>query len=241
MTGVSPVRRHGLYRDWLKRPFDLAFLALTLPVWGPVLLGAIVAVWISMGRPVFFRQDRIGHHDRPFRILKLRTMLDTRDAEGALLPDEARLTRAGRILRKTSLDELPEILNIVRGEMSIVGPRPLLPDYLPLYSPEQSRRHHVRPGLTGLAQVKGRNALTWPRKFALDLDYVDTLSLGRDLKIIGLTVHALVAARDISAPGHETMPRFMGETQETTAEEESAEGGPARADAHAGTQAGEQR
>ena len=211
-------RKAGLYRDWLKRPFDLAFLLISLPLWGPVLIGAIVAVYVSMGRPIFFRQQRIGKDDRAFRIVKLRTMLDTRDAQGNQLPDDQRLTRAGRLLRRTSLDEVPEILNILMGEMSIVGPRPLLPEYLPLYSQAQRRRHHVRPGLTGLAQVSGRNALTWPKKFAQDIFYVENVSLCLDLKIIWQTINTILFARGVSAPGYETMPRFMGETDDDAPE-----------------------
>lgn len=214
MTAPPGDRRTGLYRDWLKRPVDLGVLALTLPFWGPLLLGSMAAVALSMGRPVFFRQQRIGKDEQPFRILKLRTMTEARGPDGQLLPDGERITPTGRFLRRTSLDELPEILNIVKGDMAIVGPRPLLPEYLPLYSPGQRRRHRVRPGLTGLAQISGRNALTWPEKFAFDTDYVERVSLGLDLRLMLATFAALIGRQGISAPGHETMPPFRGETGE---------------------------
>jgi len=163
-----------------------------------------------MGSPVLFRQVRPGLHRKPFVMYKFRTMRDLRDTEGRLLPDEMRLTRVGHILRATSLDELPELFNVLKGEMSLVGPRPLLMEYLELYTPEQARRHEVKPGITGWAQVNGRNAITWEEKFKLDVWYVDNWSLGLDLKILALTLIKVLKREGISADGHATMPEFRG-------------------------------
>ena len=167
-----------------------------------------LAIRITMGSPVIFRQVRPGLHGRPFVIYKFRTMLDLRDEKGNLLPDEKRLTRLGKFLRRFSLDELPELWNVVKGDMSLVGPRPLLMEYLPLYTPEQARRHEVKPGLTGWAQINGRNALSWEEKFKLDVWYVDNLSFWLDMKIIFLTIWKVLKGEGISAPGHATMPKF---------------------------------
>ena len=167
-------------------------------------------VRLNLGRPVFFRQPRPGRQGRVFELIKFRTMTQARDAQGHLLPDAQRLTRFGRWLRSTSLDELPEVLNVLRGEMSLVGPRPLLVQYLDRYSPEQARRHEVLPGLTGWVQVKGRNALTWEEKFRLDVWYVDHRSLWLDLRILALTVWHVLRRHGVSAPGAATMPEFMG-------------------------------
>jgi lipopolysaccharide/colanic/teichoic acid biosynthesis glycosyltransferase len=163
-----------------------------------------------MGPPVFFRQLRPGLHGRPFRVVKFRTMADARDARGGLLPDAARLTAVGRVLRATSLDELPQLWNVLRGELSLVGPRPLLMQYLPRYSPEQARRHDVLPGVTGWAQVHGRNALSWEDKFALDVWYVDHWSPWLDLRILAATLLHVARREGISQPGHATMPEFLG-------------------------------
>lgn len=173
---------------------------------------AILASCVRMrlGRPVIFRQERPGLHGRIFRLAKFRSMTDERDAAGALLPDEARLTQFGKWLRATSLDELPSLLNVLKGEMSLVGPRPLLVEYLPLYSASQARRHDVRPGLTGWAQVNGRNALTWEKKFELDIWYVDNRSLWLDIRILFMTVKKVFARDGINARGDATMPRFTG-------------------------------
>ncbi len=165
----------------------------------------------KLGSPVLFTQVRPGLHGKPFRMVKFRTMTDARDATGALLTDAQRLTPFGRFLRASSLDELPELWNVLRGEMSLVGPRPLLMEYLPLYSPEQARRHKVRPGITGWAQVNGRNAISWADKFALDVWYVDNHSLWLDLRILWLTVRKVVVRDGISAEGEATMPRFEGD------------------------------
>jgi lipopolysaccharide/colanic/teichoic acid biosynthesis glycosyltransferase len=175
------------------------------------LLGLIgVLVWISMGRPVFFRQLRPGLHGKPFGLLKFRTMTEDRDAKDGWLPDEKRLTRIGRFLRSASLDELPELFNVLKGDMSLVGPRPLLMQYLHRYTPDQARRHEVKQGLTGWAQVNGRNAITWEEKFKLDVWYVDHQSLWLDLKIIGMTVLKVIRREGISEEGHATAEEFMG-------------------------------
>jgi sugar transferase EpsL len=175
------------------------------------LLGAIAAVVAgSMGRPVLFTQERAGLLGRPFRLVKFRTMTDARGAGGQLLPDGERLTRVGRLLRATSLDELPQLWNVVRGDLSLVGPRPLLLRYLPRYSPQQARRHEVRPGITGWAQVNGRNAISWEERFALDVWYVDHWSLALDGRIVLLTIQRVLRRSGIAGQGHATMPEFMG-------------------------------
>jgi sugar transferase EpsL len=198
--------------ELLKRAVDLAGAALLLVLLSPVLAAIAVAVRLRMGAPVLFRQLRPGRHGRPFTLLKFRTMVDARDGDGAPLPDSVRLTPLGRFLRSTSLDELPELLNVLAGEMSLVGPRPLLMEYLPLYTPEQRRRHDVPPGITGWAQVNGRNAVTWDDKFALDAWYVDHRSLRLDFEILGRTMREVVGGHGVSAPGHETMEPFRGST-----------------------------
>ena len=191
----------------VKRILDLIIASAMLLLLSPVLVVVAVLVSVKLGRPIFFRQQRPGLHGRPFSMIKFRTMLDA--VEGPL-SDEDRLTSFGKLLRSTSLDELPELLNVMRGEMSLVGPRPLLMQYLPLYSAEQGRRHEVRPGLTGWAQVNGRNALSWDDKFALDVWYVDNMSFGLDLRILWYTVRKVVFREGISAEGAATMPPFMG-------------------------------
>ena len=189
----------------IKRLFDLAAAIALLVVLAPVLLLIALLVWFSMGRPVLFRQERAGLRDRFFRIMKFRTM---RSGEGS---DELRLTAFGRFLRATSLDELPELVNVLRGDMSFVGPRPLLTSYVSRYSPTQRRRHEVRPGITGWAQVNGRNAIDWPRKFELDVWYVDHQSFLLDMKVLALTVVRMVRRDHITHEGAATMPEFMGE------------------------------
>ena len=193
-----------------KRLFDLLAASLALVLLSPVLLVVALLVQMVHGRPVLFGQVRPGYRGRLFRIFKFRTMSDARAANGDLLPDAERLTPLGRFLRASSLDELPELFNILRGEMSLVGPRPLLVQYLERYSPEQARRHDVLPGLTGWAQVNGRNALTWEDKFRLDVWYVDHWSFWLDLKIIFLTLWKVVKREGISQPGHATAEEFMG-------------------------------
>lgn len=181
-----------------------------LVVLAPVMAVIALMVRVHLGRPVIFAHMRAGYRGKPFRMYKFRTMLDLRDENGVLLPDEQRLTPFGRFLRSTSLDELPELWNVIRGDMSLVGPRPLLVEYLPLYTPEQARRHEVLPGITGWAQVNGRNALSWEERFALDVWYVDNWSLWLDIRILWRTVIAVISRRGVSAKGHATMPRFTG-------------------------------
>lgn len=194
----------------MKRLFDVVFalavLLLALPFF---LLGALL-VWYDMGRPVFFRQQRPGYRGKPFVLYKFRTMREAHDATGRLLPDAERLTRWGTLLRRSSIDELPQLINVLKGDMSIVGPRPLLMEYLPLYSAEQMRRHEVRPGITGWAQVNGRNALSWEERFRLDVWYVDHRSLWLDMKILLLTAKKVLDREGISAAGEATMSKFTG-------------------------------
>jgi lipopolysaccharide/colanic/teichoic acid biosynthesis glycosyltransferase len=194
----------------LKRLFDLAVSLLAIVALSPVLAVVAILVRFKLGSPVLFRQFRPGLYGQPFKMMKFRTMLDAVDGNGQPLPDDVRLTPFGRMLRSTSLDELPSLFNILRGDMSLVGPRPLLVQYLPLYSPEQARRHLVRPGLTGWAQVNGRNSLTWDAKFALDTWYVDHFSFALDLRILWLTVRKVLQRDGISADGEATMHPFTG-------------------------------
>ena len=194
----------------MKKIFDFTVALGALAILSPVLGVVAIIVRAQLGAPVLFCQTRPGLQGKPFSILKFRTMTNARDAQGNLLPDAQRLTRFGRFLRSTSLDELPELFNVLRGDMSLVGPRPLLMAYLPLYSAEQARRHEVRPGITGWAQVNGRNALSWEEKFAMDVWYVDHRSLWLDMKILVLTVRKVLARDGISATGEATMPRFTG-------------------------------
>ncbi|HEX6376795.1 MAG TPA: sugar transferase [Allosphingosinicella sp.] len=201
-----------------KRFTDIVLAGLALLVLAPVMAAVAVAVAVALGRPVLFRQERAGLHGRPFRLIKFRTMTDAVDGQGNLLGDAKRLTRFGRLLRSTSLDELPELWNVLRGDMSLVGPRPLLMRYLPRYSPEQSRRHEVRPGLTGWVAVNGRNALGWGDKLALDVWYVDHRSFRLDLKILLLTVARIWSRRGVTAEGSETMPEFLGNEAEAPPE-----------------------
>lgn len=191
-----------------KRLFDLVAVIVTAPLWLPLVLLLAALVRVKLGSPVFFRQQRPGRVERIFELIKFRTMTDARDAGGNLLPDAVRLTPFGKWLRASSLDELPELLNVLKGEMSLVGPRPLLVQYLPRYSPEQRRRHEVPPGLTGWAQINGRNALSWEEKFKLDIWYVEQRSFWLDLTILARTVWQVVSREGISAPGDATMPEF---------------------------------
>jgi lipopolysaccharide/colanic/teichoic acid biosynthesis glycosyltransferase len=193
-----------------KRVFDLALAIATAPLWAPIVGALALVVRARMGAPAFFVQTRPGLHGVPFRLIKLRTMSNARDADGRPLPDEARLTRLGKFLRSTSLDELPELWNVLRGDMSLVGPRPLLTKYLPLYSDGHRRRHDVRPGITGLAQVGGRNAITWPERLDLDVEYVDRCSFALDMRILWRSARAVLRREGISAEGQATMPEFTG-------------------------------
>lgn len=195
---------------WLKRALDVAVSATLLAVLAVPIGLVALAILLRMGRPVLFSQMRPGHHGQLFRLYKFRTMLDTRDARGELLPDRERLTPLGQFLRATSLDELPTLLNVLKGDMSLVGPRPLLREYLDRYSPEQARRHDVKPGITGLAQVDGRNTLSWEQKFALDVRYVDTWSVWLDLRILMRTIAKVLRREGIAQPGRATADEFLG-------------------------------
>jgi len=193
-----------------KRIFDLILTSLGLIVLSPIIVLTAILVRIFLGTPVLFRQTRPGYKGTPFTVYKFRTMTDTRDAQGNLLSDDIRLTRFGKFLRSISLDELPELFNILRGEMSLVGPRPLLMEYLPLYSPEQMRRHDVHPGLTGWAQINGRNAIDWPTRFALDVWYVDHWSFWLDIEILFMSLWKVVQREGINQPGQATIEYFKG-------------------------------
>ena len=197
----------------MKRCIDIFGAGMGLLLLSPVLVVLAALIALRLGRPVLFTQTRPGLHSRPFRMLKFRSMTSTCDANGNLLPDEQRLTPFGQRLRSTSLDELPGLWAVLKGDMSLVGPRPLLMEYLPLYTPEQARRHDVRPGITGWAQVNGRNAISWEEKFALDVWYVDNQSLWLDIKILLLTVKKVFVREGISAAGEATMSKFTGTPQ----------------------------
>lgn len=204
MSQPSFYQRHG--KRWLDLAIAIPLIVVLSPLMG---LLALIIRW-KLGTPVLFTQVRPGLNGQPFKMVKFRTMTDAKNERGELLPDEVRLTYSGHFLRASSLDELPELWNVVRGEMSLVGPRPLLTSYLELYSPEQARRHDVLPGITGWAQVNGRNAISWEQKFLLDVDYVNQVSFSRDIKILILTIAKVIRRADISAKDHSTMPVFQG-------------------------------
>jgi lipopolysaccharide/colanic/teichoic acid biosynthesis glycosyltransferase len=197
----------------VKRTFDFTVALLALTIGSPLILATALLVRIKLGAPVFFHQQRPGLYGRPFTMLKFRTMSDARGPDGALLPDAQRLPKFGQWLRATSLDELPGLINVLRGDMSLVGPRPLLMQYLPLYTPLQARRHEVRPGVTGWAQVNGRNALSWDEKFALDIWYVDHQSIALDMRILYLTAVKVLKKEGISGEGEATMAPFTGSSR----------------------------
>lgn len=197
-----------MYRKYIKRLLDILLSAIGIIVLSPVMLVTAFLIRIKLGSPVIFRQKRPGKNEKIFEMYKFRSMTDERDKDGKMLPDEMRLTEFGKKLRSTSLDELPELFNILKGDMSIVGPRPLLVKYLPLYSEEQRHRHDVRPGLTGLAQVNGRNAITWEEKFKLDVQYVKRLSLSLDIKILINTIKIVLKREGIHSEGNLTMEEF---------------------------------
>ena len=198
----------------IKRVFDFVLVLLTSVVWLPILVCLGVFVRFKLGGPVFFRQQRLGQNEQVFELVKFRTMIEVRDEKGELLPDAQRMTRFGRWLRSTSFDELPELWNVLKGQMSLVGPRPLLVKYLPLYSKEQRRRHLVPPGLTGWAQINGRNTIGWGQKFSLDVWYVDNRTLWIDLKILFQTLWTVVSRQGISSQGEATMSEFTGTSSE---------------------------
>lgn len=211
---VAVTHRKGIYERYIKRPQDFLCALLALIVLSPIMLFVAILVRIKLGSPIIFKQERPGRQGKIFTLCKFRTMTDATDEDGNLLPDDVRLTKFGKLLRSTSLDELPELINILKGDMSVVGPRPLLVRYLPLYNEHQARRHEVRPGFTGYAQVHGRNAITWEEKFDKDVYYVDHVTFLGDWKIIFQTVKTVLVREGISAEGSETMEAFTG-TKET--------------------------
>ena len=200
-----------MYKHFFKRIFDFLISLVALLLIGWFLI--IIALWLhfaNKGAGAFFTQDRPGKDAKIFKVIKFKTMTDERDADGNLLPDEQRLTRVGKFIRSTSIDELPQLINVLKGDMALIGPRPLLPQYLPLYSPEQARRHEVRPGISGWAQCHGRNAISWTEKFKLDVWYVDHVSLLTDLEVIGITVKNVLMRKDINSATAATMEAFNG-------------------------------
>jgi len=203
-------KSNGLYCKLIKRFMDFLIAALSIIIFSPLLIILAILVRVKLGGPVIFKQERPGLNGKVFKLYKFRTMTDAKDENGNLLDDEYRLTSFGKKLRSTSLDELPELYNILKGDMSIVGPRPLLVKYLPLYNDEQKRRHDVRPGLTGLAQVSGRNAITWTEKFNKDIEYVDNVSLGLDVSIFFKTIYCVLKKEGINSDSAATMEDFTG-------------------------------
>ena len=205
-------RKKSLYERYFKRFIDLIISVLTLAFFFWLISLITLLICLDMGKPILFKQKRPGLRGKPFNLYKFRTMVEAFDENGRLLPDSKRLTKLGRILRSASLDELPTLINVLKGDMSIVGPRPLLIEYLDRYTPEQARRHEVKPGITGWAQVNGRNAITWEEKFKYDVWYVDNLSLWLDIKIIFMTILKVIKGEGINQPGQATMEEFMGST-----------------------------
>ena len=202
--------KKGIYKTYIKRPMDIVLSTIAIIILSPLMLAIAIMVRIKLGSPVIFKQKRPGLNEKIFTLYKFRTMTDERDEKGVLLPDNQRLTSFGQFLRSTSLDELPELVNILKGDMSLVGPRPLLVEYLPLYNSWQRRRHEVRPGLTGLAQINGRNAISWREKFEWDVHYVDNVSFRLDWKIIFFTVKKVLAREGIHSETSVTMESFKG-------------------------------
>ena len=203
-------RPYGIYEQFLKRPLDAFLSTGALIVFSPIMIITAIMVRIKLGSPILFVQERPGKNGKMFRLYKFRTMTDGKDENGEWLPDEKRLTSFGRKLRSTSLDEMPELINMIKGDMAVVGPRPLLPQYLTRYSEHQARRHEVRPGFTGLAQVHGRNSISWEEKFNWDVKYVDHITFAGDVRIIMETVKTVIKREGISAEGEATMCEFMG-------------------------------
>ncbi|MBU1093006.1 MAG: sugar transferase [Firmicutes bacterium] len=204
------MHKKGFYEKFLKRPFDFILSLLALVVFSPVFIMLAILVRVMIGSPIIFKQQRPGLNEKIFNLYKFRTMTNQKDSDGQLLPDENRLTKFGKFLRSTSLDELPGLINIIKGDLSIVGPRPLLIKYLPLYNESQRKRHNVRPGLTGFAQVNGRNTITWEEKFNFDIKYVENISLLGDLSIIFKTVHKVLVREGVASKTSSTMEEFLG-------------------------------
>lgn len=210
------ISKGSFYRRFVKRPMDIILSFTAIVVLSPLFIVVAFLVRIKLGSPILFKQQRPGLNEKIFTMYKFRTMTDERDEKGELLPDSVRLTKFGKFLRSTSIDELPELFNILKGDMSIVGPRPLLVQYLKLYNEQQKRRHEVRPGLTGLAQINGRNAISWEEKFYLDVDYIDSLSFTSDLKIIIMTFRKVFVREGITSETAATMEPFEGTEKEST-------------------------
>jgi len=204
------MHKRGFYEKFSKRPLDFLLSLLALVVLSPIFIFLMILVRLIIGSPIIFKQQRPGLEEKIFNLYKFRTMTNKKDSKGQLLPDEHRLTKFGKFLRATSLDELPGLINIIKGDLSIVGPRPLLIKYLPLYNESQRKRHSVRPGLTGLAQVNGRNSISWEEKFKLDIKYVENISLLRDLSIMFKTVHKVLVREGVSSKTSSTMEEFIG-------------------------------
>lgn len=208
---MSIPQKKGFYRDYAKRGLDVVLSFVALVLLSPILLAIYILLRIANGKAgAFFYQERPGKNEHIFRIVKFKTMTDRKDANGHLQPDAERLTRIGRFVRSTSIDELPQLWNVLRGDMSLIGPRPLLPQYLPLYNKEQARRHEVRPGITGWAQCHGRNAISWTEKFRFDVWYVDKVSFKTDLQVIWITIQKVLRRADINEAGQATMEAFNG-------------------------------
>ena len=207
------MHKKRFYERFMKRPMDFLLSLFALIILSPVLIVVAILVRVKLGSSVIFSQPRPGKNEKIFKLYKFRTMTNQKDSNGQLLPDSVRLTKFGKFLRSTSLDELPSLLNILKGDLSIVGPRPLLVQYLPLYNEEQRRRHEVRPGLTGLAQVNGRNAISWEQKFEFDVKYVDNITLLNDIKVVLLTVKKVFIREGISSNNSSTMEEFKGTIQ----------------------------
>jgi len=199
-----------MYRNFFKPLFDRAFALILIIIFFPIIIIVYLLVLLQMGKPVFFVQKRPGLNEKIFKIYKFRTMTNEKDKSGNLLPDEQRLKGIGKIIRKLSIDELPQLFNVLKGDMSFIGPRPLLIEYLPLYNKEQKRRHSIKPGITGLAQINGRNELSWQKKFEYDIEYVDNISFWLDLKILLLTVKKVVFKEGVNKAGHVTTEKFNG-------------------------------
>ena len=207
------MKQYRLYEKYVKRPFDFLCSFVAIMVLSPLILAIAVLVRIKLGTPVLFKQERPGYREKPFYLYKFRTMTEERDKEGRLMPDDARLTGLGTFLRKTSLDELPELFNILKGDMAVIGPRPLLNSYLPYYTEEERLRHTVRPGLSGLAQISGRNFISWDCRLAKDVEYVKNISFGMDVKIIILTILQVLQRKDVAADTRAAESNFAAERQ----------------------------